>query len=159
MLHNNRAVAFARLGRLEEAKKSLDEAVALSDKDCVQQQIVIRATRGLIGYRTGNAVAGEVDYSAALEAATKARLNPFIARVYLYWVQEQVFAEPSCATAALEWLKPLDKYTGDHGFEDVLSAVKDRICLLSQAADPQGYTLASGILAPKGVIGQRLIPG
>lgn len=156
MLHNNRAVAFARIGRLEEAKRALDDALSFSDKESVQQQITLRATRGLIAFRSGNYPGGDADYSSALEAASKAKLKPYIARVYVYWVREQVLADPPCASTALAWLKPLETYD-DHGFKDIFTTIRSQIEVLAKATDPSGLVLASNLFAQKDLVGNYLV--
>jgi hypothetical protein len=134
----------------------LDDALSFSDKECVPQQITLRATEGLIAFRSKDYLKGDADYGSALEAASKAKLRPYIARVYLYWVREQVMADPTCASTALDWLKPLEDYN-DNGFKDIFDAIKRQVEILAVASDPRGVVLASNLFTQKDVVGKYLI--
>jgi tetratricopeptide (TPR) repeat protein len=126
-IHNNRAVACARLGRLAEAKAAWQKSSMYSDKTNEGQQIVIRATRGLIDFCAGRPAEGEKHYMDAIDAAMACKSKYYVARVLLFFGEALATYDPSSSVSVLEGLVPLQTYDEGRHFGALFESVTHRI--------------------------------
>ncbi|MBN9020051.1 MAG: hypothetical protein J0H11_21760 [Rhizobiales bacterium] len=81
-LLNNKAVALALLGRLDDAEQTLSTVGVGNDG------IAIKATRGLIAMRRGNLTVGAESYLQAIQMAVDARTPEIWARASAHFARE-----------------------------------------------------------------------
>ncbi len=163
LLHNNEAVAFARLNRLQDAQASLARAIMHADKADVDVQIVLTATRGLLAFRSKDAESGRTLYEQAINLALKSKRPRVASRAYIYYLQEEAFFDPENAISALKALEPLERLGAEEeALRWLIDAVKARISPLAQVSSYFSQNRASVIDSPCDIArqnyGQKLGP-
>jgi hypothetical protein len=156
MLHNNEAVAFARLHKLRSARVALDRAIGYSDPSDDIQQIVLTATRGLLAFRNKHAEAGRILYERAIEKALGLKHYRLATRALIYYLLEEAMFEPSNSPSVLHWLNTIassHRY-GEH-FQWFVDAIKGRIETVSKLSEH--FPDSSGIKDRSGDVAQKLI--
>lgn len=102
LLLNNRAVASAYLGELENAIGDLTQAVKVdADKG------YILATFGLIAYRSGRSQLGARAYGMSIASFIKRKDREAAVRGYLYWLRESIRVREVVGTAEIDTVKKI----------------------------------------------------
>lgn len=97
--HNNRAVALALLGRLKEAKHSLERAVRLTPG--AHNNPVLTATGALLLFRSGRVSDGLHEYRRAAELAVAQRDGARLALILWHLLRELAPHSPKAVTDAI----------------------------------------------------------
>ena len=92
MLRNNKLVALAMLGRLDEAQKLLREIEPRSETAWLP---FLHADRGLIAFRSGDIETGRLSYQTAVHLADE-MADPRLSNLAkIYWLEQEAMASTS----------------------------------------------------------------
>lgn len=110
-LLNNRAVALAKLGRTEEAYKSISH---INRAGLTQtEQVVICATVGLLGFRSGRFDEGRRLYQEAISKAMALGLSELGDRALIYLAIEEIDHKTAEATTVLKKVVSVSERSSD----------------------------------------------
>jgi tetratricopeptide (TPR) repeat protein len=87
-LLNNKAYSLAQLGRIREAEDALRRAHSKTEDG--PTSIILRATQGLLAYRSGNPQQGNHLYRSAIETAQKAGQQSLARKAALFFALEEL---------------------------------------------------------------------
>ena len=118
MLLNNLAFAYINSGKIEKAKNVL---ARIDDSRVTgREHAVIHATRGLLAFRTGDAIGGRRQYSEALRIARNLEDDQLIALASVFYAMEELASRmPGSDRVVTEARRDLQK------LKDPLSGVLD----------------------------------
>jgi tetratricopeptide (TPR) repeat protein len=112
-LINNLAFALANQGKLKDARKVLDNASKPVPNS--QEEIVIKATEGLVCIREGNIIAGKALYLEAISLARKLLRYDLRSMASIYYAREMFLAAQFTKSEALLFAEEAcSSYTHPH---------------------------------------------
>lgn len=142
-LLNNRAVARAYLGRLEDALEDIQGAVQLGGKD----DPYLIATLGLVAYRSGHVALGAQCYGTATAQFVKQKDRPTLALAILFWIRELARSGSPHAAEDFQYIKrhlrPILQGRREPDIESMLELIEREL------ASPPMFSLSAASIEPE----------